>query len=102
MNNELSNHNKVIETLELLTVEPDGDAMARLDADELDAVLYAIRALRANPPAELLNKVVKVTRGGISGIKENRYVCTNCGFYNLWRVTYCPNCGAKITRTKEV
>ena len=37
---------KTISTLEALCVEPEAGEEARLDADELDAVLYAIKVIK--------------------------------------------------------
>ena len=37
---------KAIDILETMTAEPDEGQEARLDADELDAVLYAVKMLK--------------------------------------------------------
>ena len=39
-------HKHFIEVLETMTAEPDEGQEARLDADELDAVLYAVKMLK--------------------------------------------------------
>ena len=41
---------KTISTLEALCIEPEAGEEARLDADELDAVLYAIDFIKDNEP----------------------------------------------------
>ena len=40
------NTKKAIDILETMTAEPDEGQEARLDADELDAVLYAVKILK--------------------------------------------------------
>lgn len=106
MNNELSDHNKAIDILELLAAEPDGDTMARLDADELDAVLYAIRVLRANPPAPKYT-IKADNRGKVGkwritgrGIWTHNYKCSLCGegllSCKLDTPAFCDNCGAQM------
>lgn len=40
------NTKQAIDILETMTAEPDEGQEARLDADELDAVLYAVRILK--------------------------------------------------------
>ena len=47
MNNDIK---EIINTLEGLCAEPEDGQEARLDADELDAVLYAIDAVKDNEP----------------------------------------------------
>ena len=108
---------QAIELLERMTAEPAPGEDARLDADELDAVLFAIKALKATPikikPKRMtidkdtvmfeyvpLGKWIfeKAGNDHIDG-----YICSICGRSYHTKVpyfseyNYCPNCGALMT-----
>ena len=54
---------EVIMQLEGLCVEPEPNKEPRLDADELDAVLIAIEALKARPHGKTNAEIFKQTFG---------------------------------------
>ena len=85
-------HKKVIELLEGLCVEPEPHEDARLDADELDAVLIAIEAIKARPHGEWID------------IEGYYCECSNCkivGVNELDYANFCPNCGADMRGEKN-
>lgn len=47
------NTKQAIDILETMTAEPDEGQEARLDADELDAVLYAVKILKGEKEATI-------------------------------------------------
>lgn len=106
---------QAIELLERMTTEPAPGEDARLDADELDAVLLAIRALKAPPIKPKKMTIDKdsvvfeyIPRGEWIFEKANNertdgYICSICGRAYHTKVPYfseykyCPNCGALMT-----
>lgn len=97
------NTKQAIDILETMTAEPDEGHEARLDADELDAVLYAVKILKGEeipsgawqyePPCDYARRFNKwlYTNGG-------NYKCMNCNNYALHKSNYCPNCGALMEK----
>lgn len=95
--------NEIINTLEALCAEPEDGQEARLDADELDAVLYAIKVLKGEeiprgewayvPPHNFARRFGKwqYLNGGC-------YKCSNCDNNALHDFTFCPNCGAQMSK----
>lgn len=93
---------KAIELLERMTAEPAPGEDARLDADELDAVLLVIRLLKGeeiehgaweyDPPHDYARRFGKwlFMSGG-------NYKCNKYQNYALHKTNYCPNCGAVMT-----
>ena len=93
------NTKKAIDILETMTAEPDEGQEARLDADELDAVLYAVKILKGeeipdgvweyDPPHDYARRFNKwlFLNGGC-------YKCMNCNNTALHKSNCCPTCGA--------
>ena len=101
---------QAIELLERMTAEPAPGEDARLDADELDAVLLAIRALTTPPikPKRMtINKDTVVfeyiPRGQWEEPWESNgktyHKCNHCHISSelILIDKYCPNCGALMT-----
>lgn len=78
---------QAIELLERMTAEPAPGEDARLDADELDAVLLALKLVKAY--TQRFGKWQYMNGGN--------YKCKRCQSYALHKTNYCPNCGAVMT-----
>lgn len=103
---------QAIELLERMTAEPAPGEDARLDADELDAVLFAIKELKApaiKPKRMTIDKDTVVfdyiPRGEwiIDGHHRrcnycNEYTCTEDREGNSIPDNFCPNCGALMEK----
>ena len=119
----MDEYKKAAEILEMMTEEPEPGHEARLDADELDAVLLAIKVLKA-PPIKFKPKRMTINKDtvvfdyvplgkwdeirepfGWDDILSAR--CSTCGesypypeetgFNDIVEMfKYCPNCGAKM------
>lgn len=88
--------------LETMTAEPENGQEARLSADELDAVLYAIKVIKGEeiprgeweyiPPYNYGRRFGKwlFMNGGL-------FKCSNCKKDALKQYSFCPNCGARMT-----
>lgn len=93
---------QAIELLERMTAEPAPGEDARLDADELDAVLLVIRLLKGeeieraaweyDPPHDYARRF-----GKWQFMSGGNYKCNKCQNYALHKTTYCPNCWALMT-----
>lgn len=93
------NTKQAIDILETMTAEPGEGQEARLDADELDAVLYAVKILKGE----------EIPRGKWIFEKANNehtdgYICSICGRSYHTKVpyfseyNYCPICGALMEK----
>lgn len=89
---------QAIELLERMTAEPAPGEDARLDADELDAVLLVLRLLKGEEPERGKWIFEKAGNDHTDG-----YICSICGRSYHTKVpyfseyNYCPNCGALMT-----
>lgn len=93
---------QAIELLERMTAEPAPGEDARLDADELDAVLLVLRLLKGeeiergaweyDPPHDYARRF-----GKWQFMSGGNYKCNRCQSYTLHKTNYCPNCGALMT-----
>lgn len=107
------NTKQAIDILETMTAEPDEGQEARLDADELDAVLYAIRVLKATPikikPKRMtidkdtvmfeyvpLGKWVFDSEFTELGNPYGTYKCDKCGGHSSNKYPFCFWCGADM------
>lgn len=94
---------QAIELLERMTAEPAPGEDARLDADELDAVLLVLRLLKGeepergvweyDPPHDYARRF-----GKWQFLSGGYYKCNKCNeCYSLHKTNYCSNCGALMT-----
>lgn len=93
--------------LETMTAEPEDGQEARLSADELDAVLYAVKVLKGeevpravwkyDPPHDYARRF-----GKWQYLSGGNYKCTNCNNYALHKSNYCPTCGAQMDRGGDI
>lgn len=96
------NTKQAIDILETMTAEPDEGQEARLDADELDAVMYAVKILKGELPRWTLKHDDNYSGGGYTR-------CTNCGmkyawgaYHEVFEFAYCPTCGASMTTNSTI
>ena len=97
---------QAIELLERMTAEPAPGEDARLDADELDAVLLVIGLLKGeeiergaweyDPPHDYARRF-----GKWQFMSGGNYKCNRCQSYALHKTNYCPNCGADMKGDAE-
>lgn len=93
---------QAIELLERMTAESAPGEDARLDADELDAVLLVLRLLKGeeiergaweyDPPHDYARRF-----GKWQFMSGGNYKCNRCQSHTLHKTNYCPNCGALMT-----
>lgn len=93
---------QAIELLERMTAEPAPGEDARLDADELDAVLFVLRLLKGkepecgmweyDPPHDYARRF-----GKWQFLSGGNYKCNRCQSSALYKTNYCPCCGALMT-----
>ena len=96
---------EVIMQLEGLCVEPEPNKEPRLDADELDAVLIAIEALKARPHG----KWITIHKQNSFGQDCICFECDKCHKYKVpiyklmitEPLEVCPNCGAQMEKEGE-
>ena len=90
------NTKQAIDILETMTAEPDEGQEARLDADELDAVLYAVKILKGEEkPRGTWIKADIVTFGAFY---DWIYKCSICDGHSKGTTNYCPYCGALMEK----
>ena len=98
---------EAIEILETMTAEPEDGQEARLSADELDAVLYAVKVLKGeeipdgtweyDPPHDYARRF-----GKWQFLKGGCYKCNRCQCYSLHQTNYCAYCGALMATNSTI
>ena len=88
---------QTIELLERMTAEPAPGEDARLDADELDAVLFAIKALKERPRGEWIT--IHFEAKDLNAPEKSKLDFVKCPFcetIHQGRRNYCSRCGADM------
>lgn len=100
------NTKQAIDILETMTAEPDEGQEARLDADELDAVLYAVKILKGEEKQNGHDWTLKNDADYLGGGYTK---CTNCGmkyawgaYHEVFEFAFCPTCGAPMNTNSTI
>lgn len=90
------NTKKAIDILETMTAEPDEGQEARLNADELDAVLYAVKILKGEEIPRGKWIIADIVTFG--AFYDWIYKCSICDSRSKETTNYCPYCGALMEK----
>lgn len=90
------NTKQAIDILETMTAEPGEGQEARLDADELDAVLYAVKILKGEEIPR--GKWIIADIVTLGAFYDWIYKCSICDSRSKGTTKYCPYCGALMEK----